>query len=446
MFRKLSYWSHFTVLRWTVAIALIGVWAGYTLIGQFYRDDDSLHWRVMQLWFPIIAWSVLGITMVGILFSLIYWIYVWIKVKKNQIKVDVKIIPAANHYNMRVVVTGLLPPVLGSIRMRSVYANKISETPVVLYADKDKFFSRKRELSGESQIHLHDRGSHDIWEVHLLCSDMFRFIELPILMDWLGQLITLAQPVGTNVFNASPQTTEEQLHRIEMPRKVEGEYLNYKDFESGDDVRRIMWKVYARTGQLVVRIPETMDPYASHVYFYTSFYNGFNIPGSDNFLKELLNAYKDHLRSAYEGLLSKDYEVRLIPDQMIDDEQLFQTPAAAVKAISLACWREDVVPSEFVNPKKAGAVCVSSCVPVQELGHLLNQLHESVPVVVVALSGTIPSPLHVNLKTLFFIPEPTPVDGLKRSWLLHPLRKRLQDNENKIIQLLKSRANTTLIR
>jgi hypothetical protein len=207
-----------------------------------------------------------------------------------------------------------------------------------------------------------------------------------------------------------------------------------------------MWKVYARTGQLVVRIPETMDPYASHVYFYTSFYNGFNIPGSDNFLKELLNAYKDHLRSAYEGLLSKDYEVRLIPDQMIDDEQLFQTPAAAVKAISLACWREDVVPSEFVNPKKAGAVCVSSCVPVQELGHLLNQLHESVPVVVVALSGTIPSPLHVNLKTLFFIPEPTPVDGLKRSWLLHPLRKRLQDNENKIIQLLKSRANTTLIR
>ena len=118
MFRKLSYWSHFTVLRWTVAIALIGVWAGYNIIGQFYRDEDSLHWRVMQLWFPIIAWSVLGITMVGILFSLIYWIYVWMKVKKNQITVDIKIIPTTNHYNMRVVVTGLLPPVLGNIRIR----------------------------------------------------------------------------------------------------------------------------------------------------------------------------------------------------------------------------------------------------------------------------------------------------------------------------------------
>ena len=118
MFRKLSYWSHFTVLRWTVAIALIGVWAGYNIIGQFYRDEDSLHWRVMQLWFPIIAWSVLGITMVGILFSLIYSIYVWMKVKKNQITVDIKIIPTTNHYNMRVVVTGLLPPVLGNIRIR----------------------------------------------------------------------------------------------------------------------------------------------------------------------------------------------------------------------------------------------------------------------------------------------------------------------------------------
>jgi len=279
-----------------------------------------------------------------------------------------------------------------------------------------------------------------------LCSDMFRFIELPVIMDWQGQLITLAQPVGTNAINAASQTTEEQLHRIEMPRKVEGEYLNYKDFESGDDVRRIVWKVYARTGQLVVRIPEIMDPYASHVYFYTSFYNGFEIPGSANFLKELLNAYKDRLRSSYEGLLSKEYEVRLIPDQMIEDEQLFQAPAAVVKAISLACWQKDIVPSEFVNPKKAGAVCVSSCVPVQELEHLLNQLHESVPVVVVALSGSIPSPLHVNLKSLFFIPEPTPVDGLKRSWLLHPLRKQLQDNETKIIQLLKVRGNTTVIR
>lgn len=118
---------------------------------------------------------------------------------------------------------------------------------------------------------LHDRGIYDVEEVQLQFCDMFRLFGIPYTLLARQQFYTLPQIQKEKAVVAQPNTTEEQTERIEIPKPSEGEYINYKDFETGDDVRRIVWKIYARNGQLVVRIPETKDPYASHLYFYASF-------------------------------------------------------------------------------------------------------------------------------------------------------------------------------
>ena len=91
-----------------------------------------------------------------------------------------------------------------------------------------------------------------------------------------------------------PKKTEETNMRIEEMRKVEGELLNYKNFETNDDVRRIVWKIYAKNKELVVRIPETNDPYASHIYFYASFYNAI----SNDVYEEFNEVFLDHLQNS----------------------------------------------------------------------------------------------------------------------------------------------------
>ena len=58
----------------------------------------------------------------------------------------------------------------------------------------------------------------------------------------------------------SPKQTNTMDVHIEQLRKVEGDLLHYKSFEAGDDVRRIVWKVFAKNRELVVRIPERMEP------------------------------------------------------------------------------------------------------------------------------------------------------------------------------------------
>ena len=88
---------------------------------------------------------------------------------------------------------------------------------------------------------------------------------------------------------------------------MEGEYLNYKNFENNDDVSRIVWKIYAKNKELVVRIPEIMDPYASHVYLYASFFTSFNVAGSTPVEVPFLNYYKAMIWTLYQNLVKQGF-------------------------------------------------------------------------------------------------------------------------------------------
>jgi hypothetical protein len=245
---------------------------------------------------------------------------------------------------------------------------------------------------------------------------------------------------------SQPNTAEDQTQRIEIPKRVEGEYLNYKDFESGDDVRRIVWKIYARSGELVVRIPETMDPYASHLYFYASFYHGMqDVPG-EYFETELLNIYKDNVRNIFEALKKNGFEMRFPHDQETAKIPGISEKHNEIYHIAVASWQQYQRPSEFVNARKAAFVCISSLTPAQEVYRLFSSLPLNVPVVAVKMSEAIHSPLHhVRLKNLFFVKDEEPEDKLVTPWLVSPLRSKLLQNENELSNLFQRRGNAFLI-
>src|SRR6185436_21113785 len=178
---------------------------------------------------------------------------------------------------------------------------------------------------------------------------------LPYTVPYAQQLFTLPQEMAVKEVKAQPHATEEQKQRVDIPRRVEGEYINYKEFETGDNIRRIVWKIYARSGQLVVRIPETKDPYASHLYFYVSFFEGFDLQGGI-FDKELLNIYKDKIRSLFEALQKNGYDVRIPQDQEVPKLSGMSDKKNELFQISAAKWHREKPPVAFVVPAKAAFV------------------------------------------------------------------------------------------
>ncbi|MBI3509195.1 MAG: DUF58 domain-containing protein [Bacteroidetes bacterium] len=452
MFRKISYWLGFTVMRWQLIATLLCVWAIYGFTDEHFKiyDNSDQSLLILHAFLPVLARALLLVLGFSVLTSLCSYLWFIFRYRSKKVSVTLKFGDGqqalAGMVPYRLTVKGIFRPLLGTVRGKLVFTGMKLSSPVLL--DENNFPKGsilRQSISGKGETMLHDRGIYDVEEIHLQFFDALRIIMLPFSIHVSNQFYTLPQKQEEKLIKANPNTTEEQLQRIEIPKRVEGEYLNYKDFETGDDVRRIVWKIYARSKELVVRIPETMDPYASHLYFYASFFRADRDVSEEVFETELLNGYKDRLRNILDSLQLNGFEVRMPHDQ--------ETPKLAgvgdkkndLFHITAAHWQKDKRPVEFVEPRKAAFVCVSSLVPAQDVARAMDNLPMYVPVVAIKLSDGIPSVFRFRFKNIFFKPEPQPADSLRSRWLLSPMRARLKKNERELQSLFNRRGNAFLI-
>jgi hypothetical protein len=444
-----SYWSNLAGVRWQLLLALLVIWgAGWWLRYEYGQDDSNL-WLVMDQLFRLGQFTIIGLFGVSLLSALATWAFFLSSVSSKKVNVQARFGDGqkaeAGWVPISVMITGtVVRPLLGTVQARLVFADKQISEPVILDANvyKPKSLSRAA-IRGSGQTLLHDRGIYDVEHVLISFCDMLGLVSLPCRVHYTQQLFTLPVKDDDKKISAQPHSTEEQIHRIDIPKRVEGELVNYKEFETGDNIQRIVWKIYAKSGELVVRIPETKDPYASHLYFYVSFFHGLKM-SEGAFETELLNVYKDKVRSLYEALLHNGFNVRLPQDQEVPrlagvgdkHNELFQITAAA--------WQNQLSATEFVNYNKAAFVCVSSLTPADEVQTLVRNLPESVPLIVIKLSSAIPSPFKISVKDIFFRPEKSPADKLRQPWLLSSLRRTLLKNEDEIAAILLQRDNSWL--
>ena len=432
-------------------LTIVVIWFGGAWLKNNYGQDDSNQWLVMNQFLTLLRWAIVGLFVFSIVTALGSWLFFLQQLRNKKVGVQMQLGDGqqaeAGSVPLSITLNGfVLRPPLGNIRARLIFSEKILSDAIVLDAN----FYKKREflrqgITGTGITLLHDRGIYDVENVQIQFYDMFSFVALPCMVPVTRQLFTVPKQLKETTVKAQPNTTEEQKHRIDIPKRVEGEYISYKEFESGDNIRRIVWKIYAKSGQLVVRVPETMDPYASHLYFYVSFYNGLNaVQGA--FEIELLNAYKDKVRNFFEGLKKNGFEVRMPQDQEVPKLPGVSEKKNELFQISAASWQKINPPATFVQPGKTAFVCLSAFTPVKELELLLAKLPLAVPVVVVQLSDAIPSPFQMKVADIFFRPEKQPVDKLRRPWFVSTLRVRLQKNEEELQKLLRHRGNGWVVK
>jgi hypothetical protein len=444
-----AYWTSRVGIRWVMIISAIALWGVSRWLRNEYAADDSNLWLVMDLFLRLSLVAIAILFLVSLLSALVVWAILIQNIRNRKITLDVKFGDGqkaeAGWVPLTVLLRGsVVRPLLGTIHASLVFTEKRMSTRVLL----DENLTKPREvwryaIRGTGQTLLHDRGIYDVENVLISVCDMLGLLSLPCTIPMTQQLYTLPQVQRESRIKAQPNATEEQTHRIDIPKRVEGEYVNYKEFEYGDNIQRIVWKIYAKSGQLVVRVPETKDPYASHLYFYASYFNGLsNDTGA--FETELLNVYKDQLRNLYEAIERNGYEVRMPQDQEVPKLAGLGDKKIQLFQIAAASWQHQLPPTLYVKPDKAAFVCLSTLTPYNEIEWAVKQLPASVPLVIIKLSEAIPSPFKFDVKDIFFKPEGKPSDKLRQPWMLSSLRKELIKNEKLIASLLRQRDNSWL--
>jgi hypothetical protein len=393
----------------------------------------------------MVFWFVLGIVGISVLSTFVtYMHYLWLRKKKgNKLQVEFTTETRKGKKNklyLNAKLEGAIRPLLGFVNGRLYYDDNVMTDRFSLLSNKRKEQSLWRTaITGRSRMALPDIKEYELKGGFVYFEDMLHLFRLAAWQPVGGHFYqppVLMKEEDAEVF---PKKTESMDVRIEQLRRVEGELLNYKDFESGDDVRRIVWKVYARNRELVVRVPELHEPYASHLYFYASFYAAVKAQWmSEGYLKEMLNYYKNCVWTVYDTLSKKEWDMRFIPDQSFNIPEALPEGERAARIISNSEWHKDSSLQQYFNARSGTVLCISSFTDPQELSNVLEKCDAATVVYFVKTSTVFKHFAPLNwLGRLIFQPPKDRLSQLRTTWTFSPMRTQINKRERELEDILK---------
>jgi hypothetical protein len=444
---KISYyWQYFPFTLNTV-LCVVAAWAAYKLLytPPAKGDEPSSLLPFVILMGKLVLWFLVALAGLSVISTFgTFLFYLLLRNDKGyKLKVEFTTETAKGKKNklyLHAMIEGVIRPMLGFIKGRLYYDDNVMTDRFSMLSNKRKDQSIIRyAISGMSRMELPDIKEYELKGGFIYFEDMLHIFSLAASQQVSGHFYQPPVLTEAEDYEVFPKKTETMDVRIEQLRRVEGEYLNYKDFEAGDDVRRIVWKVYAKNRELVVRMPELYEPYASHLYFYASFYAEVKAQWmSEGYLKEMLNYYKNSVWTIYDTLGHKEWEMRYIPDQAFNIPEQLSEDDKAARIISNSTWHKDASLGQYFNPRTGAVLCVSSLTDPVELKNLLDRCDASTVVYFVKVSNVLKhfAPLNLIGRALFLPPKDR-LSRLKTSWTFSPIRFQVNKREKEIEAVLK---------
>jgi hypothetical protein len=398
-----------------------------------YADIFSLLVKV-ALSFVGIA---LSLALVSVLLS---WLLLYLKKEKKQVHFRVETGSEENKLSERQTVKihlhPVLRPFLGFVKIRLQYdAEHFSSKFSLVEQGKKRFFGNS--IDGVYHWALPEIKEYHVNRAIIYFEDFFQFFSLTVNVVAENRFFTQPDTKELGTISAFPRKTEETTTRIEELKRVEGEHINYKHFETNDDVRRIVWKIYAKNKELVVRIPEIIDPYASHIYLYASFFTYFDITGNKPIEIPFLNYYKSVTWTIYKQLTEQGFEVRFVPDQQKPEQHFTNSKTEVKYAISTSKWQKEKDLEAYCKPNETAVLVVSSLCDAKEVQQLADQHGNDIIIIFVKLSGSLNKNKFSDwVEWVFIQQEKDNVEMYKTSWDFSLLRPKILQNERRIEDIL----------
>lgn len=406
-------------------------------------DPDAIRPFILLMG-SFVLWFLAALVFLSVISAIVSWLYfLWLRRKgKSAFDISFQIDQQKNGKRklfLEALLPGVFRPVLGFVKGRLLYDdNQMTEKFALLSSRRKKNSLLRDAITGRSRVGLPDIREYTIKGGFVYFEDLLQLISLPVPQRIAGHFYQPPTALDRETATAAPKKTDTMDIRIDQLRKVEGEHLNYKSFESGDDVRRIVWKVYAKNRDLVVRIPERLEPYASHLYFYASFHDGLQtmVAGND-YMSELLNFYKNNVWGIYEALLRQEWQIRYIPDQQFTTGEELSEKERNELIISNSLWQQHTPVQDYFKPKTGSVLVISSLTDPKALAALLDECDNSVQIYYIKLSLAFRQLVPLGwLSRVLFLPPKERLSRLKSNWLFTPLRRQLLKREKELERLV----------
>ena len=422
-------------------ILFIGLlFTGYIWLKKNVALPNSSYDEIVHLLITITLWFVALILMIGFISAIIPWLLLLLNRKSGLTEFKIKTASdnteAGQKPAVSITLHPAIKPLFGFVRFRLEHDKGLSKKFTLTNSGSNQLFF-PTTLDGIYNWPAPDIREYNITGSLIYFEDMFQLFsfvaELPSQDSFVTQPGTLA---GIS-YLAKPKKTFDTTVRVEEIRKVEGEFLNYKNFENNDDVRRIVWKIYAKNKELVVRTPETNDPYDSHIYFYASFYNHFRNDLNQQLDAVFLNYFKTQTWNAYWQLSKQNVEVKYIPDQPTR-LALSNDPLQKVKyIISTSEWQTNTDLKQYFKKGEASVLCFSSLTNKTQAAEILENSGKDLVIIFVRLSLAF-SRVKVSdwMKYIFVKPSGDSLEKLRLAWNISPLKNNLLQNEKELLRLL----------
>lgn len=433
-FRRFRYYFQFFPLTaqglLILAVFLLSYYVMFSAPEAETDEVDSFA-GILNLLAGNVFWFMLFFVLFGLLSTCISWLIYLIR-KRRKGSVAFKFDTHTSSGGVWVTPDRrLLQPPLGAVRVRLVY-DELELTPRFYW--KGGGLARKRTSS--QFLSFDDVKTYRLRGSFLFFEDLFRIFSFPVYHAQEGDFFRGPQAQPLAMAPTEPRVAETAEVKTRQLRRIPGDFLNYKTFESGDDIRRIVWKLYAKNRELIVRKPEEKDRYASLVYLYASFHNAlFRIGANGRFAREMLNYYKNTIWSVYDALLRQDMPVKFEPDQLFRSSTEGLEPMRM--GLSNCAWQENMGLTAYFDKRKGSVVLISSFNEAADVERLLTEAPRDVKIIMVKLSSVFEHPFLSDWISRIFMRAPE--DRLKRvraHWLFSPLRLPLMRNERTLIKLL----------
>lgn len=443
--QKIQYYLQF------VPFTIHFFWVGIALLLVFlflFSDIEQLKATETASFLPfllLMSATIFTFLIVFILFlflnTLGCWIYyLWLR-KKKGIHVNYHFEPVRNkkYFKLQARLDKVRRPLLGTVKSRLLY-DDYQLTDIFTFSKNRWEKSRliRKGIEADVQLNLPDIKTYDLKGGFVYFQDMLQLFSFPVYEPERAQFFQSPKIVKVAPVEVAPQQTESADIRVENPLRIPGDYLNYKSYETGDDIRRIVWKIYAKSREFVVRVPEEFDRYASHIYFYASFYASESLVQKDSvYGREMLNYYKNVVWTVYSSLASKGVPVRYIDDQELHLEGTQDKDWLLQQTISNSVWQHSQALNDYFKTTSGSILCISSFVNPDDLEEMLSRCNRETVVYYVKLSKAFSHFLPLTwFSRIFFKPPSDRLKKLRGYWFLHPFRLQLLKRERVIETLL----------
>lgn len=432
--------SFFPFKRNALIFALVLLITIYFIKLEFFVEESTI-----ALYLKVFAWLIgsfiLVLIGVGFLYTFVCYLHFVINKKsinpKIEIGIDGNIKGEAGQVPVLISLPRALLPLLGYIKIKIEFEDgSLSDSIVINKFSKG--FEKLLPKEGSSIIWLPDRQQYHTKGFIISFIDFLQFFRFTTYKKTPNSFYLHSSEMEIPVKEITPTKTKEEVEKIKTSRKIQGDYLNYKDYEIGDDVRRIVWKIFAKNRELVIRTPEVINPYASHIKFHTSFYNVISKDLDSDYAKSMLNYFKDIVYNICLNIKKKEKKVEFNIDQAVNEFVSVHENDRIGFQLSSANWQNNYSVNELKTSGES-IICVSSLISAEELSTLIEK--GSSNIIIVNVSRHLDNQNVFNFKNLFLRKDHNS-ELNKLAWITSKARRKVKQNEKEITELV-SNSNFT---